>query len=175
MLFAASPAMAVDDSEEVIQGTVLEDGPGVVPVNQSESIEKIIEQAQSVRPDGTIHETDGIKWKVVSEYPSSGDIDGYQPLLKVGAGWYLYLYMTTDEYNLLVGGAGGIATFKICAALTAAGAAPDLACAGISAAIAGFLIGKGAPGRNQCGELKLAWDYFVPTGYKIINKPYSRI
>ncbi len=57
MLFAASPAMAVDDSAEVIQGTVLEDGSDVVPVGRSESIEKIIEQTQSVRLGGTLHRT----------------------------------------------------------------------------------------------------------------------
>lgn len=50
-----------------------------------------------------------------------------------------------------------------------------IACAAVTQGIFAYVRTRDAPGRNQCGEIKLSWVGFGPVGYKVINKPCNKI
>ena len=144
----------------------------------AQDLAKVLIEAESVPPDGQLRTTGSLRWKVTKE-PSQelsvmGREQGYAPQFRVTAGWYLYLYLNTDEHKAIGGVTGRVLGSAICGALGVTGVG-GIACASVIGGRAGYLMGKGAPGPNECGELRLLWGAFTPVGYKIINRPCNEI
>ncbi|MBS5748402.1 hypothetical protein [Actinotignum sp. GS-2025b] len=170
---------AVVAGDEVPQGSHVNMS---IPTSEDDALAqdlaKVLIEAESVPPDGQLRTTGSLRWKVTKE-PSQelslmGREQGYAPQFRVTAGWYLYLYLNSVEYSRLVDVAGGVIGGSICSAL-AATVVGGIACGTVIASIISYLAERGAPGPNQCGELRLSWGVFTPVGYKIINRPCNEI
>lgn len=120
-------------------------------------------------------EYQGLKYKVVSEspvYPPGTVV----PNMKVGAGKFLYLYVNKAEFNGLSTAAGAAYSGAVCGAIgTATSLVGGVACTAITQGIFAYVRTRDAPNVNQCGEIKLMWGVFAPVGYKVINKPCSKV
>lgn len=117
-------------------------------------------------------EYEGIRYRVVVEPAASGLA---QPNIKVGAGKFIYLYVNTAEFNGLSTAGGAAYTGVVCGMLMTVTGVGGIACAAVTQGIFAYVRTRDAPGRNQCGEIKLSWVGFGPVGYKVINKPCNKI
>ncbi|WP_148304039.1 ubiquitin family protein [Actinotignum schaalii] len=170
---------AVVAGDEVPQGSHVNMS---IPTSEDDALAqdlaKVLIEAESVPPDGQLRTTGSLRWKVTKE-PSQelslmGREQGYAPQFRVTAGWYLYLYLNSVEYNRLGSAVGGALGGAICSALGVTGVG-GLACATVIGALAAYIAEKDTPGPNQCGELRLAWGAFIPVGYKVIDRPCNKI
>lgn len=170
---------AVVAGDEVPQGSHVNMS---IPTSEDDALAqdlaKVLIEAESVPPDGQLRTTGSLRWEVTKESSQElslmGREQGYAPQFRVTAGWYLYLYLNTDEHKRIGMAVGGVLGNAICGSLGVTGVG-GLACVTVLATFSRYLMEKGAPGPNQCGELRLLWGAFTPVGYKIINRPCNEI
>lgn len=142
-------------------------------INQ-QKVNQVLTQARNAPEDGVIHETNGLRWKVVKE-PTSPRLGTAEPMFSVGLGKYIYIYLTNSDWTYIQSGAFGGASSAVCY-LIGGGPIAGFACGVVGGVIGNYIADKVKPSRQQCGELKLAYvPPLMPVGYKIFKKPCSQI
>ncbi|RTE50814.1 hypothetical protein [Actinobaculum sp. 352] len=117
--------------------------------DQESDLDEIFRKSETVPADGVMHETNGIRWKVVSDDQTGGTAS---PQFHVGVGRYLCIYLTPRDWNFgssvgWGGAAGGLCT------LAGGGVIGGVACSALGSALGWYLADKTGPKGRQCAEI----------------------
>ncbi|MDD7384149.1 MAG: hypothetical protein SPI12_06410 [Actinomycetaceae bacterium] len=145
------------------------DDENTTAANLPTTIATILTEAQSAPHERKLHETGGILWTLVPESDlDTSNTPAIQPYFSVGVGWYLYIYLTPNDWNFLTS-AGARAVSSAMCSLAGGGPVGGVACGTLGSIIGSYIGSKTGPKGNQCAEIKLRVGT-NPVGYKIFNK-----